>query len=105
MIIPNDCNEDLTIAYHPAYSTICTIGKRPFWGELLIQYNPDKFLLEFEEFERWLATLAMQHHTVESLCSKVFDELTIHLGPVPLLVVVHAQTTVHAPVSAKLERL
>lgn len=61
-------------------------------------------LLEFEAFERWLVGLALESFTIESLCRTVFDKLTDVLGDVPLSVAAEACTTVHAPVTATIER-
>lgn len=44
------------------------------------------------------------HVTIESLCRTVFDKLTDVLGDVPLSVAAEACTTVHAPVTATIER-
>ena len=107
MTIQNMCEVGdipMVIGYHPNYSTLCTIGKRPFYGHLDIEYIPKSVLLEFEAFEDWLHTLALRDFTVESLCQKIFDVLRGELqDPVYLKVEVHADTTVHAPVSATLE--
>jgi NADPH-dependent 7-cyano-7-deazaguanine reductase QueF len=103
MTIPNDCGWIL-VKYHPEYSTLCTIGKRPFYGHIDIEFFPEELLLEFGAFETWLHGIALSENTVESLCRGVFDLLTNKLGEIPLRVEVHAKTTVHAPVSAIIER-
>jgi NADPH-dependent 7-cyano-7-deazaguanine reductase QueF len=101
--IPNTPQVQL-IRYFPSFSTLCSVGKRPFYGEMEISYVPGKVLLEFVSFDRWLGELANQEMTVEDLARLTFDELTRALGDIPLCVTVHARTTVHAPVSATIER-
>ena len=103
MTIPNDAGE-LRVEYAPEFSTLCSVGRRPFYGTLRIAFEPGDLLLEFEAFERWLASLALQSFTIESLCRTVFDKLTDVLGDVPLSVAAEACTTVHAPVTATIER-
>jgi len=103
MTIPNDAGE-LQVDYEPAFSAICSVGRRPFYGTVRISFKPADRLLEFEAFERWLTSLALASYTVESLCRAVFDEVTEALGDVPLRVSVNARTTVHAPVTATAER-
>lgn len=107
MTIHNPCDTGeipMVIGYHPTYSTLCSIGHRPFYGHLDIEYIPREVLLEFVGFENWLHTLALQEFTVENLCQRVFEVLRDGLlDPVYLKVEVHADTTVHAPVSATLE--
>ncbi len=101
--IANDSCVDL-IEYTPPFSTLCSIGKRPFWGVLDITYRPGDTLLEFESFEDWLNGLATEAMTVEDMARRVFDVLSKALGDIPLRVTARARTTVHAPVSATIER-
>lgn len=100
--IPNNAGK-VIIYYRPFYAVICSVGKEPFHGQIDIKYKPGSVLLEFESFERWLKTLAMQEFTIESLARLVFGTLRAVLGDIWLSVTVHAQTTVHAPVSATIE--
>lgn len=69
-----------------------------------IEYRPDRMLLEFESFEDWLRSIALQEFTIESLTRVLFDELRGVLGDIPLRVTIHAETTVHAPVSAQIQQ-
>ena len=100
--IPNKSKVE-KIEYHPKYSVICSIGKAPFHGVIDITYYPDETLLEFESFEKWLKSIADDSMTIEDLARLVFDKLAV-LGDIPLCVIVHARTTVHAPVSATISR-
>jgi NADPH-dependent 7-cyano-7-deazaguanine reductase QueF len=101
--LPNVARVHLVV-FSPSYSTICSIGKAPFYGELSLMYRPDVLLLEFVSFEEWLHSLANLTMTIEGLNRLVFDVLSEALGDIPLHVTVHARTTVHAPVSATIER-
>lgn len=92
------------IQYTPEYAVICSVGKEPFHGTIEITYAPGERLLEFASFEAWLSTFARQEMTIEDLARVTFDELTRVLGDIPLRVTVNARTTVHAPVSATIER-
>ncbi len=103
MTIPNDAGP-VSVQYAPAFSCLCTVGHRPFYGTVRITFAPGDRLLEFEAFERWLVGLALESFTIESLCRTVFDKLTDVLGDVPLSVAAEARTTVHAPVTATIER-
>lgn len=91
------------IHYQPSFSTLCSIGKSPFYGDIKIRYYPRDRLLEFMSFEKWLQSLAKQEMTIEDLCRLVFDKLREALGDIPLSVSVHARTTAHAPVSATIK--
>lgn len=88
------------IRYTPQFSAVCSVGNAPFHGVIEIQCKPADKLLEFESFERWLSQLALERLTIEDLARLVFDALLHVLGDVVLSVTVHAETTVHAPVSA-----
>jgi NADPH-dependent 7-cyano-7-deazaguanine reductase QueF len=93
-----------TIVYRPKFSAVCSVGRAPFYGVLEIKFKPEEKLLEFESFEKWLRSLAEKKMTVEDLARLVFDEITIALGIIPLSVTVNAETTVHGPASALVER-
>jgi len=99
LTIPNTAKVAL-INYTPAYATICSVGKAPFHGTIDITYEPAEVLLEFMSFEVWLRSLATEQMTIEDLARRAFNELRSVLGDIPLRVTVHAETTVHAPVSA-----
>ena len=101
--LPNESNVTI-VEYHPEFSTLCSVGHRPFYGRLDIRYRPDQKLLEFESFDTWLSTLALQAMTIEDVVRRAFDVLSEALGDIPLRVTVHARTTVHAPASAIIER-
>ena len=101
--IPNDCGA-MTIRYNPRYSVICSVGNAPFGGIMEIEYCSADKLLEFESFERWLLSIANERETIESLCRLVFDNLTASLGEIPLTVKVNAETQVHSPASAMIQR-
>ena len=96
----------MEITYMPKYSVrSCTIGKAPFGGELEISYSPDKLLLEFESFEKWLQEdLATQTMTIEDVANTVFSKLVELLKPLDLKVVVKAETIVHGPVRVEIEK-
>lgn len=89
------------IIYTPRFSAICSIGQASFHGTIEIEYCPGESLLEFESFERWLRDdIAKRHLTIEDLARLIFDNLLAALGDIRLCVIIHAETTVHAPVSA-----
>ncbi len=100
--IPNTANIG-KIIYTPKFAVICSIGKSPFHGEIKIEYEPDKLLLEFESFESWLFDISNDSMTIEDLCRLVYDVLKKLLGNVQLKVTVNALTTVHAAVTAIIE--
>jgi len=97
--IPNDSRVK-EVQYSPQFSAVCSVGKAPFWGEILIKYKPQDKLLEFESFESWLRENSLTRTTIEGFCRLVFDVLCEVLGDISLSVTVTARTTVHAPVSA-----
>jgi len=92
------------IWFEPEFSAICFIGKRPFWGTILIEYKPKELLLEFMSVEMWVESLAEQELTIEEVARLTFDELKRALGDIwALRVSVSASTTVHAPAGAMIE--
>lgn len=102
--IENRTKLDL-IKYNPEYSVICSVGKLPFHGFMDIEYKPADKLLEFMSFEDWLKSIGNDEMTIEDLAQLTFNKLTLALGDIPLCVTVHARTTVHAQVSATIQRM
>lgn len=98
-VLPNTAAID-AVTFTPRFSTVCSVGKAPFWGHVSIIFMPDEALLEFESFETWLRGFADRRLTIEEFCREVFDALMIHLVPRSLSVSVHAETTVHAQATA-----
>ncbi len=98
------------VHYTPRYAVVsCRVGEQPFSGWIEIEFKPnpahiDGRLLEFESFETWLKRLCLTPQTIEELCRAVFKGLSEALGDVPLKVTVCAETVVHAPASATIER-
>lgn len=92
------------IRYCPPFSAVCSIGKAPFHGRVEIVFQSADLLLEYESFEAWLRSIANSSLTIEDFARLVFDQLTLALGEIPLTVSVRAETTVHAPVCATIER-
>jgi hypothetical protein len=87
------------IQYRPEFTSFCSIGKQPFYGNFEIEYHPGNKLLEYMAFEEWLKSLHGQEFTIESLCDCVYDKLTDELGIIPLSVMVNARTLAHYPVT------
>ena len=90
------------VIFRPEFSAICSVGKKPFWGNIKITYYPGGEILEFCSVEEYIKTLANQSVTIEDITRIVFDECLRVLGDIPLRVIVSARTTVHAPASAEI---
>ena len=103
LTIPNDAKVD-EIIFTSEFSTVCVVGGVPFNGTVIIDFKPVDKLLEFESFEKWLRSIALDSYTIESFTRLCFDKLTEALGDISLSVEVCAQTTVHASASAIIER-
>jgi NADPH-dependent 7-cyano-7-deazaguanine reductase QueF len=94
----------MVVRFQPEYSAICSIGKAPFSGDVLIEYIPDDKLLELVSVEEWIHGFAKREVVIEELARLIFDEMTRALGDIPRSVTVTARTTVHAPASAIISR-
>ena len=107
-VIPNNIKVNkakVQITYNPGFSvTECSVGKLPFWGEIIIKYVPDKLLLDFECFDEWSKIeLGKKSLIIEEVASKTFNVLQEILKPKYLLVEVTADTTVHYPATIRIE--
>lgn len=92
----------IIIRYTPQVEVPCAVTGVPFRGRLRIEYAPDKYLLEYCSFERWLRSLSEQPALIEELGRLVYDKLREALGDIPLRVTLSARTTVHSPVCVTL---
>jgi NADPH-dependent 7-cyano-7-deazaguanine reductase QueF len=101
--LPNPYGID-QIEYAAPFAAICSVGNAPFSGEVVINYQPDAKLLEFESFEGWLRTIAAERHTIESFGHRVTEALQSTLDAFFIAVKVVAKTQVHGPVVASLSR-
>lgn len=97
LTIPNDMVVD-KIEYSPNFSCICSVGKSPFWGKLFIVYSPNKNLVEFESFEKWLREVSTFEMTIEEFNRFVYNVLSEVLEVYPDEVSVYAHTLVHGDV-------
>ena len=92
------------ILFTPKFSAICSIGDRPFYGNVQIDYEPTEVILELVSVERFIGNFAMKRVTIEDVARLVFDELCRVLGDIPIRVIVSAWTTVHAPTKASIKQ-
>jgi NADPH-dependent 7-cyano-7-deazaguanine reductase QueF len=88
------------VVYKQMVSTLCSVGKQPFTGKLMVRYEPNKRLLEFESFDEWLKSFGDKTYTIESLTSFIFTMIDHYVEPMRLLVEVDAVTLVHGPAKA-----
>ena len=101
--IENHSQPDI-VWFEPDFSSICSVGKRPFWGTIKFEYRPQGQLLEFISVEEWITTLSSQELVIEDIARLAFEEASRVLGDIPLRITVSARTTVHAPVMAQISR-
>lgn len=80
----------------PYQDVLCTIGKLPFAGVVVMTYIPDRKWLEFEAYEQWLRdTFTLQEHTIESMALTIAQHVWDSVLPKKLTVTVLAKTPVH----------
>lgn len=101
--IPNDPQID-RVVFYPKFSAVCSVGLAPFHGVMEIEFIPAENLLEFESLELWLFSIANDKMTIESLCRLAFNKIWDAVNPDYLKLTVNAETTVHAPAIAIIER-
>jgi len=102
-IIPN-ISQVQYVWFEPTFSAICSVGLKPFWGKVKIEYKPQDVLLEFVSVEDFIKALGTRSVTIEDVTRLIFDEVSRALGDIPVRVTVTAETTVHAPAGAQIQR-
>lgn len=86
------------------FSSVCSVGMKPFWGTIEVVYAPEtNRLIEFVSLEEFIEGFAGQRTTIEEVCRLVEREITTNYNPDYLKVTVRASTTVHGDAVATIQ--
>ena len=73
------------------FSAVCSVTDKAFEGNVIIEYHPNKKVVEFVDTEKIIKDLANNKLTVEELADKIFEAIKINISPkyLKILVDVH----------------
>ena len=87
------------------FSAICSITDKRFSGSVIIEYRPNKKVIEYVDAERTVKKIVKSRLTVEELAHKIFKKTKENISPKYLKVLVDAQKSeAHRPVQVWIEQ-
>lgn len=86
------------------FSAICSITGKAFEGNIVIEYHPNKKVVEYVDMENAIKVITENKLTVEELANNVFSEVKTNIYPkyLKILVNVH-KSEAHQPVQVWIE--
>jgi len=86
------------------FNAICSVTKKGFEGNIIIEYRPDKKVVEYVDIENAIRDITKNKLTVEELANNVFKEVKIAISPKYLKILVDVQRSdAHQPVQVWIE--
>lgn len=86
------------------FDAVCSISDKAFGGNIVIEYHPDKKVVEYVDVENFIKGITKNKLTVEKLTNNVFREVKTNIHPkyLKILVDVH-KSKAHQPVQVWIE--
>lgn len=87
------------------FGAICSVTDKAFEGNVIIEYHPNKKVIEFVDTERIIKDITRNKLTVEELVDKIFETVKASISPkyLKILVDVH-KSEAHQPVQVWREK-
>lgn len=87
------------------FSATCSITNKEFEGNVMIEYHPNKKVIEYVDIEKVIKNIIKKKLTVEELAYSVFEAVKIGISPkyLKILVDVH-KSKAHQPVQVWIEK-
>lgn len=86
------------------FKAVCSLTNKKFEGEVIIEYNPEKSVLEYVDAEQFIRKTTKNKLLVEELAKSVFEEVKKSIKPKHLKVIVDAKKSeAHRPVQVWIE--
>jgi len=88
------------------FSAICSITDKKFEGIIIIEYHPNKKVLEYVNAEKVIKNVCKKKLTVEELAYEIFKRAKESISPkyLKILVDVH-KSDAHQPVQVWIEKI
>ncbi|MHA1718035.1 MAG: hypothetical protein ACTSXK_00750 [Promethearchaeota archaeon] len=80
------------------FSSVCSIIDKPFDGDIIIEYHPIDFILEYVSFEKFIKDVTKNKSTAEELANIIFQKVKNTIKPRYLKVLVDVKKSeAHQP--------
>jgi len=87
------------------FNAICSITNKKFGGDIVIEYKPEKRVVEYVNLEETIKRITRKKLTVEELANKIFKTLELKISLKYLKVLVDVQKSdAHNPVQVWIEK-
>lgn len=87
------------------FSAICSITSKEFRGNIIIEYHPNKKVIEYIDTEKIVKDIAKKKLTAEEFAHKVFEAVKISISPRYLKILVDVyESKAHQPVQVWIEK-
>ncbi len=87
------------------FNAICSITNKTFEGNIVIEYHPNKKIVEYVDMESVIKGITKNKLTVEELANNVFREVKTNISPkyLKIFIDVH-KSDAHQPVQVWIEK-
>jgi len=86
------------------FNAVCSITDKAFEGIIVIEYHPDKKVVEYVDMENIIKDITKNKLTVEELTNDIFKEVKTNISPKYLKIIVDVhKSDVHKPVQVWIE--
>lgn len=87
------------------FNAVCSVTNKAFEGNILIEYHPDKKVVEYVDMEKNVREITKKRLTIEELASNVFKEVKMNISPKYLKILVDVlKSDAHQPVQVWIEK-
>jgi NADPH-dependent 7-cyano-7-deazaguanine reductase QueF len=86
------------------FNAICSVTNKRFEGNIIVEYRPDKKVVEYVDMENVIKDITKNKLTAEELANNVFKEIETNILPKYLKILVDVQRSdAHQPVQVWIE--
>jgi len=87
------------------FSAVCSIINNDFCGFIVIEYRPDRKILDYVTLEQKISLITKKPTIAEDLAKDIFNEITKAISPKKLKVLVDVRrSSTHQPVQVWIEK-
>ena len=88
------------------FKAICSITDKKFKGNVIIEYHPNKKVIEYIDINRVIKNIVKRKLTVEELTNRVFKTIEASISPKYLKVLIDVcKSDAHQPVQVWIEKI
>lgn len=86
------------------FDAVCSVTNKRFMGNIIIEYRPDKKVVEYVDMENIIKDITKNKLTAEELANNIFKEVETNILPRYLKIIVDVhKSDAHQPVQVWIE--